>query len=93
MMDKLQRGQIVKSKAGRDKDELFLIIDIQGEYLYLVDGRYRKIENPKMKKNKHVQPTHIVIETIRTKLEEESKITNADIRRELLVYQSNQSDI
>jgi len=86
-MDKLQYGQIIKSKAGRDQDKIFVIIDIQGEYVYLVDGHFRRIENPKKKKHKHIQPTHIIIETIKHKIENEEKLTNADIRKELVVYQ------
>ncbi|PKM49234.1 MAG: RNA-binding protein [Firmicutes bacterium HGW-Firmicutes-7] len=86
-MDKFQYGQIIKSKAGRDQDKIFVIIDIQDEYVYLVDGHFRRIENPKKKKLKHIQPTNIIIETIKHKIENEEKLTNADIRRELIVYQ------
>ncbi|PKM94987.1 MAG: RNA-binding protein [Firmicutes bacterium HGW-Firmicutes-1] len=86
-MDKFQYGQIIKSKAGRDQDKIFVIIDIQDEYVYLVDGHFRRIENPKKKKLKHIQPMNIVIETIKHKIENEEKLTNADIRRELIVYQ------
>lgn len=86
-MNKLQYGQIIKSKAGRDQDKIFVIIDIQGEYVYLVDGHFRRIENPKKKKFKHIQPTNIIIETIKHRIENEDKITNADIRKELVVYQ------
>lgn len=86
-MEKLQYGQIIKSKAGRDQDKIFVIFDMQNEYVYLVDGHFRRIENPKKKKIKHIQPTNIVIETIKHKIEKEEKLTNADIRKELVVYQ------
>lgn len=85
----IQCGQIIKSKAGRDQGKFFIILDIQDEYVYLVDGQTRRVENPKKKKIKHIQPTKIVIETINHKIENDIRLTNADIRKELIVYQKN----
>ncbi len=46
-------GQFVKSKAGRDKDRIFIIIEIVDEvYVRIVDGDLRRIESPKRKKIK-----------------------------------------
>lgn len=86
-MNELQYGQIVKSKAGRDKGKFFVIIDKEDEYLYLVDGILRRIDNPKKKKFKHIQPTNIIIDIIKNKIENDEKITNADIRKQLILYQ------
>ncbi|MBC7958767.1 MAG: KOW domain-containing RNA-binding protein [Vallitaleaceae bacterium] len=88
-MEKLQCGQIIKSKAGRDQGKVFIIIEMDDEYVYLVDGNLRRLENPKKKKQKHVQPTHIIIETIKNKIEKAEKLTNADIRKEMIVYQKD----
>lgn len=85
-MNELQFGQLIKSKAGRDKNKIFVIINIDGEYVYLVDGITRRLENPKMKKIKHVQPINEVIEAIKNKLENKEKITNTEIRKQLAVY-------
>lgn len=90
-MNDLQYGQIVKSKAGRDKDKIFVIINIKGEYVYLADGNLRRVENPKMKKLKHVQPTNNIIQIIKDKLENDKKVTNVEIRRHLAVY--NESNL
>lgn len=43
-------GEFAKSKAGHDKDEIFVIINIEDEYVYLVDGKNRNIEKPKRRK-------------------------------------------
>lgn len=86
-MEKLQNGQIIKSKAGRDKDKLFIIIDSDEEYVYVVDGHLRRVENPKKKKYKHIQLTNTIIEAVKNKIENQIKLTNADIRKELIVYQ------
>ncbi|WP_071028070.1 KOW domain-containing protein [Peptoniphilus raoultii] len=57
-MDKtisLQRGQVVKSKKGRDEGQVFVIIEIiDDNYLLLVNGKSRKLEKPKKKKVKHI---------------------------------------
>ena len=34
----LKRGMLVKSKAGRDKDCIYVIGDVRNEYVYLADG-------------------------------------------------------
>ncbi|MDO5707172.1 MAG: KOW domain-containing RNA-binding protein [Andreesenia angusta] len=48
-------GQLVESKQGRDKGRLYFVIEvIDDNYLKIVDGRYRKLNNPKLKKNKHL---------------------------------------
>ena len=39
-------GTIVKSLAGHDKEEVFFILREEGEYVYLVDGKYRTLDKP-----------------------------------------------
>ncbi len=50
-------GQIVFSKAGRDKGKPFIIIGIDDNFIYLADGITRTIDKPKLKKIKHIQVT------------------------------------
>lgn len=77
-------GQFVKSKAGRDKDRMFIILEIVDDnYLKLADGDLRKVENAKQKKVRHVAPMKIVSDDIRQKTEEGKKITNLMLRREI----------
>ena len=45
-------GEFAKSKAGRDKDHLYIIVEEKEEYVYLVDGIYKLLEKPKKKKKK-----------------------------------------
>lgn len=48
-------GDIVKSTAGRGCGRLYLVVEaIDHEYVKICDGRNRKIENPKLKKNMHL---------------------------------------
>ena len=47
---------IVRSLAGRDKDELFCVVGAEGAYLFLCDGKRRRAERPKRKKAIHTAP-------------------------------------
>ncbi len=48
-------GMLAKALAGHDKDKIYLIVEISKDYIYLVDGRTRTLNNPKRKKQKHIQ--------------------------------------
>lgn len=48
-------GMLAKSMAGHDREKIYMIKEVRGEYVYLVDGRLRQLEHPKKKKRKHVQ--------------------------------------
>lgn len=77
-------GAVAFSTAGRDKGSPFVIIGSPEEgFLFLADGKKRKIENPKKKKIKHISVTGICFEEIRTKLIKHDKITNADLKKAL----------
>lgn len=55
------KGQVVISKAGRDKLRKFIIVDIINEdYVLICDGKLRKIEKPKLKKTKHLAKTSYI---------------------------------
>lgn len=45
-------GQIVKSKAGHDKGEIFFVIAIvDDDYVLIADGDRRKSESPKKRRS------------------------------------------
>lgn len=45
------RGQLVRSKAGRDKTRILAVLAVDGPMLWLADGNLRKVGDPKRKKN------------------------------------------
>jgi len=51
----VQKGQLVRSLAGRDKDAYYLVLGREQDTLYLADGRTRGAQNPKKKNIRHVQ--------------------------------------
>ncbi len=86
-MSECEIGQIVRSKAGRDKDRWMLVVGIDGEYVLLVDGDIRKISQPKRKKIKHIAKTQTVITSIQKDISSNKKIQNAEIRKILEPWQ------
>lgn len=51
MAKECQIGRLVLSKAGRDKDNSFIIIDILDDnYVYICDGDIHTLDKPKKKK-------------------------------------------
>lgn len=87
-MSECEIGQIVRSKAGRDKDRWMLIVGIDGDYVFLADGDLRKISRPKRKKIKHITKTQTVITSIQKDLLSNKKIQNAEIRKLLEPWQN-----
>ncbi|KIR02665.1 hypothetical protein P261_01480 [Lachnospiraceae bacterium TWA4] len=73
-------GTLVKSRAGHDKDEFFFILNIVGEYIYLVNGKTKTTTNPKKKKLKHLQCYNYKDELLVQKYERGETIRNEDIR-------------
>ena len=58
----IDRSSLIVSKAGRDKGQLFFVIDADEQYVYLADGKSRKLANPKRKNIKHISMTDSVID-------------------------------
>lgn len=87
-------GELVTSKAGHDKDRLYMIVGEEGECVYLCDGRLRGVEHPKKKKKKHIQIIHssaqeTLIQIIKQNLPGERDEINRQIRKTLEDYLSN----
>ena len=79
-------GKFATSKAGHDKTKLYVIINEDSEYVYLVDGDLKPIHKPKKKSKKHIQIINRVDETIQNKLENGQIIYNEDIKRAIKLY-------
>ena len=77
-------GQYVKSKAGRDKNHVFIVIDvIDFEYVYLTDGDLRRLESPKKKKLRHLINLKQISDVVSEKVDDNKKLTNLMIRKEI----------
>lgn len=77
-------GQIVSSKAGRDKDKYFIVVGIiDDDYVLIADGNLRKVNSPKKKKVKHLDFHDMFSQDIQNGLNESRKITDSDLRKSL----------
>ncbi len=83
-------GQVAVSKAGRDQGRAFLIVGVADEaHVFLCDGVLRKLDRPKKKKLKHLRIEPVCAEQIREKLNEGSRIFDAEIRKQLITLGYN----
>ena len=88
-MMKCDVGDIVQSQAGRDRDQFFIVSSILGdEYVYLVDGKNKKLNNPKKKKIKHLIVRKQKSE-LKEKFEQSQYLLDSEIRKVLQNFKIN----
>ena len=81
----IDKSSLVVSKAGRDQGQLFYVVDTDEQYVYLADGKSRKLEKPKRKKRKHIEQIPRTESRIAEKIRNGDKVLNSELRRELAV--------
>lgn len=75
-------GQVVKSRAGRDKGNIFIVLEIiDDKHVLIVDGNTRRLDKPKKKKIKHLIVYNTVLSEFKEKIDGEIKINNAYVRK------------
>ena len=82
-------GCFAVSKAGHDKDEVFVILKSESEYVYLMDGKNRTFEKPKKKNKKHIQLVNYKDKSLAEKQAKQEKIINEDVKRAIKLYQNS----
>ena len=74
-------GMFAVSKAGHDRDRMYIIMKEDDCFYYLVDGKTRTIQNPKKKKKKHVQLIKTrTSEVLAEKIKNNQTIYNEEIK-------------
>jgi len=86
----VKQGLIVRSKAGRDKGDWFVVLECDNDYAFIADGDSRKVESPKRKKLKHLQLTAYSAKNIEDKLCEKDTVENFEVRTALAEYLGKQ---
>ena len=79
-------ADIVTSINGRDAGKHFIVTGTQDEYSLIADGKGRRYEKPKRKKNKHLKYEDKSGGFIAEKLTGGEKVTNNELRRALAAY-------
>ena len=81
MAEQMQKGMFARSLAGHDKGELYMVLHDDGTFVYLVNGRNRKLDRPKKKKKMHIQPDHQVARILTERTATGQEIRDEDIRK------------
>lgn len=85
-LERIETGMLALSRAGHDKDTLYVVWDVEGEYVWLADGRLKPLDKPKKKKKKHIQIIHTIPDNLQEKLLQKETVQNEDIRRAIKTY-------
>ncbi|MDR3179251.1 MAG: KOW domain-containing RNA-binding protein [Oscillospiraceae bacterium] len=78
----IKKGLVVKAAAGKEKGNFFVVLNINGSYINICDGKYRPLEKTKRKNIKHLFLTTTI-------LDENSIKTNKNIRKALKNFNEN----
>ena len=82
----IEKSDLVISLAGRDKGQVFFAVDADDVFVWIADGRGRKLEKPKRKKRRHVRRLPPTESRVAEKIRSGDKVLNSELRRELAVY-------
>ncbi|MBQ8004655.1 MAG: KOW domain-containing RNA-binding protein [Oscillospiraceae bacterium] len=81
-----QVGHIVISLAGRYKERPFYVLKTEENFVYLADGRLRRIENCKKKRRRHVRVADNAHSAVGEKLRSGKEVLNSEMRKALLDF-------
>ena len=80
-------GKFATSKAGHDKMQLYVITGMEGDFVYLCDGRLKLIEKPKKKRIKHIQIINTTVEeSLYNRLLNKETVRNEEIKYAIKKY-------
>jgi ribosomal protein L14E/L6E/L27E len=68
-------GMVVCATAGKEKDSFYVVTQLDGNAVYIADGKHRTLEKPKRKNVRHIRATNTVWEL--------SGLTNRSLRHRL----------
>ena len=75
-------GKVVRSRAGRDINHLYVVAgQIDNKYVLLVNGETKTLDKPKKKKIKHLDFLKTVDDSMRTVIDLNNKSTDLEIKR------------
>ena len=82
----ITRAHLVEATAGREKGRLFYVMETEGDFLMLADGKSRRVEAPKRKKRKHARFIADTEDRVAAKIRENEKVTNSELRKSIASY-------
>lgn len=79
------RGDVVRSVAGHDRGDLFLVLREEGDFLWLVDGNAENLRHQKNRR-KHVVSAGVWTHPVAGRLQDGEPVLDSDIRRALAAF-------
>lgn len=85
---------VARSRTGRDKGRIYVILSTDDSFVYLSDGKKRSADRPKKKNKKHLDRVgHIAIDQakfIRESPKRPTEVISAEIRKALQEWKNEQ---
>jgi hypothetical protein len=89
-MKKTYFGCFAISLKGRDKGFVYAVVNEDDGFVHLCDGKHRKIENPKIKRKKHIMC--FFANKLSEYLSDDMPITNGRLRHAIRHFKENFPD-
>ena len=80
------RAHLVEATAGRERGKLFFVLQEDGDYLLLADGKSRRVEAPKRKKRKDVRFIAENGGRVAEKIKLSEHVTNSELRKSIAAF-------
>ncbi|EOS27106.1 hypothetical protein C806_00699 [Lachnospiraceae bacterium 3-1] len=80
--------KLAVSRSGHDKDNMYVIVKEEANWVYLADGKLKPLEKPKKKNKKHIQMIKKLPKEI-TEVFMQENFRNEEIKRAIKLYQKS----
>lgn len=88
----VQLGQVVYSISGRDAGHYFIVVDIDGKFVYICDGKLRTLNKVKRKNARHLNAADEINDILSNRIKA-GKATNKEIRSYLSKCYTRQNSL
>ncbi len=88
----LSKGELVRSTKGHDKDTVYFIMRMEDDFLYLVDGKHKKVKAPKKKRWKHVISEGLWKHPVTECIQRDDLVLDSEIRKAIAIFRDKFSE-
>ena len=81
-----KRGDVVTSIAGHDAGRRYYVIKTEGDFLYLADGKHKKLSTLKKKRARHVLAEGLWTHSVTERLARGEAVPDKEIRNALAAF-------
>lgn len=78
-----KQGEIVRSLCGHDAGNCFYVMHVTEEFLFLVDGKHRRVLKPKKKRVRHTRSEGFWPHPVTDRIVKGEPVLDSEIRRAL----------